>query len=213
MSNQETNNLSIARDALCFYCMGISVSSQDEEGYEGLIKDYKAEANHLAENMGPMTDQTSFDISVSNNIYTELTIEDMAQVLCIELDHITDVFKDLIVNIPQASVNRVKAAIDACKTLYHLVYSKDGLSEEEIEMIPPVELTLSFNFETQESPQDPVIGTVNVSLRVESTGSFDYLTIEHEPLSADDDVIVNAAIEWFYSTVREDFKPFDFDIS
>jgi len=110
-------------------------------------------------------------------------------------------------------VNRVKAGIDACKTLYHLVYSKDGLSQEEIDLIPPVELNLSFNFDAQERPEQWFVGTISVSLKVVSTGSLDHLTIEDESLYSDDNVIVNAAIEWFYSTVRQDFKPFDLDVS
>ncbi len=208
MFNDSSKNLTIAQQALNFTSIGLGTSFHEEEGHDALIKDYKNEADHVAENREPFTDETSFSISVSNDILTELTVPEMVEVLCQELDRVTVVFRDLVQEIPEESVNRVKEAVKACETLYGLIYHTADLTKEEIDLIPPVCLDLDFSFEAQEHSTDRFAGTINVSLSIVSTGSLDHLN-EGDPFSShDDDTIVNAPIEWFFSNIKKDFKPF-----
>lgn len=202
--NAKTN----VKESLQFFSIGMSLSFFESEGHSGLIKDYQSEANHLSKNLEPLTDETSFTLRCSNEFFPDLKVSDMVTLLSEEVDSVTSVFKALIKDIPEKSVDRVKETLKTCETLHELIYCTKELSAEELEMTPYVEIELEFEFETPESSNELFGGTINVSMSIVPTGSLEHLKLDSTLLPSDNNAIVNAPIEWFYSNTREDFKPF-----
>ncbi len=207
-----TNNLKTynpdARKAITFYSMGIFDTFNDRDGHKGLVNDYKNDANHLHENAQTMTDMTNFSVTCSNTIYEELKVSDLVSVLTEEIDSVTGVFKSLVKDIPEASVERIKTALKTCESLYDIIYTPNELSPEELEAVPAVEIELEFEFTQQETADEPIQAMVTVNMAAVSTGSFDHLA--DDDLDTDNKmVIMNAPVEWFYSTLNQDFKPFE----